>query len=259
MNETPKTIVELGHLIDDSKVAVVIPLYGFWKDTPTEQLTPDVLQVSMSRLLTRKHKAYFIFVGEPERIDEKTWNHVIKHIQAGNTLGCEVEAFANYSKYVTAGINKAMTETDAEYIVMFNPWNILHEDSLDVLLERINRRDVGIASAYDVRGEVEPEFFDDYKISLPKEERDFNFNFWGFTRAVASEVRFDEGYKTHYFLPRDFWNEIGRKSNEVIVSQFIPIYSLDLDWTLLEDLADYEADKAYFTKKWGFAPEVKYK
>jgi len=244
-----------SYLQSQSKVAIIIPLYGYWKDTPTEQLTPEVLQVTLSRLGTKKHKAYFIFVGEPDRMPKEVWDIVMGRFVGGNAIPVEPPPFATYAEYVMTGLETALQETDARFLILYNPWILIREDTIDQLLERVNRGDVGIVSGYETKGQIEASEFDKYKFDLPKEERDLNLDLMGLTRQLAEIINLDKNYKTHYFLARDFWQEMYAKGFEVISSQFIPVYGFDLDWSLLEDIDDFEADKKYFFSKWRFLPE----
>jgi hypothetical protein len=246
-------------LASQSKVAIIIPLYGYWKDAPTEQLTPEVLQVALTRLNTKKHHAYYIFVGEPERMPKEIWDMVLGKYMGGNAIPVSPPGFSTYAEYVMTGIDTALNETDARFLVLYNPWILIKEDTIDQLLERVNRGDVGIVSGYETKNLIEPAIFDGYKFDLPKEERNLNLDLMGLTRQFAEIMTIDRNYKTHYFLARDFWQEMYAKGFEVISSQFIPIYGFDLDWSLIEEVGDFEADKQYFFNKWHFTPEVQFK
>ena len=244
--------------VANSKAAVIIPLYGFWSDSPTEQMTPEVLQLAMSRLKTSKHQLYLIFVSEWLRTPPKIQAIVNGYMQAGNATHVEAKPFTTYSEYVFSGFQYALENTDARFLLNYNPWIMIKEDGLDQMIERINRGDVGIVSGYEMRSKIEAKDFDEYKFNLPKEERDLNLNFIGMTRQFSEIMTFDETYQTHYFLSRDWWQTMYSRGFEVIASQFIPIFSFDVDWTLIEDIDWYEADKKHFIEKWKFDPSITY-
>lgn len=256
MNEP--TVQKLMANTNKSKVAVVIPLYGFWKDSPDSQLVADVLQVALSRLRSSVHHMYFLFVGEAERLPKEVISVIAGHTAAGNTRGVFVPSFCSYGEYMKEGLAAALEDTDAPFVLFFNPWIVLKQDSVDQLIERVNRRDVAIASAYNVNHLVDAGQFDEYKIDLPTEERDLNLNFFGLTRQMAELINMDENLQSHYFIARDLWQNMFNRGFEVISSQFIPVYHFEPEWSALETVEQYEEDKQYFIKKWGFEPEIPY-
>ncbi len=79
------------------------------------------------------------------------------------------------------------------------------------------------------------------------------------TRSFVETISIDHNYKTHFFLARDMWQEMFSRGHESVVSQFLPIHSFNVDWTLLEDIVDFNQDRAYFTSKWKFDPGIEFK
>jgi hypothetical protein len=244
--------------IPNSKAAVIIPLYGFWSDAPTEQMTAEVLQVALSRLKSKNHFLHLLFVSEWQRTPREIQNIINGYGQGGNAIHVEAKPFASYSEYIFEGLQYALESTDARFIMFYNPWIMIREDGVDQMLERTNRSDVGIVSGYELRSIIEAKDFDTHKIDLPKEDRDLNINFLCMTRQFSEIMTFDGEYKTHYFLSRDWWQSMYSRGFEVITSQFIPIYSFEVDWTLIEDIEWYEQDKKHFIEKWKFDPAINY-
>jgi len=249
----------------ESKIAVIVPMYGYWSDVEVRELTPETLQVSLLRLLSYKHKVYYIFVGENSRVPADVKHILAGRVAGGNVLSVEVQPFSPFGDYLSEGISTALEETDAQFVVVANPWTIVQKDSLDKLVERINRSDVSIVSGYDLRTHesggkigVPSEEIDSYVFNPPIEIKDFNLNFWGMTRQRAEMLKVDVNFRTHYFLPRDVWQISNQAGLEVISSQFFPIYTLPVDWKNLEEKEEFDADYARFMEKWRFDPAVKY-
>lgn len=249
----------MSSIPDESKVAVIIPLYGFWKDVEIDQLTAQVLQIALSRITSQKHQLYLLFVGEPERFSKDVDNIITGRQAAGNVTGVFVKEGTSYSTYLYEGLDHARESTDATFFIVFNPWIMIKEDGIDQLLERVNRSDVGMVSGYETNALIAAENFDEYNFgNTPKEERDLNINLMGMTRQFSEMLALDDKYKTHSFLARDFAQSMYQKGFEVITSQFVPIFSFDIDWTLLEEEADFESDKAHFLNKWRYDPSINY-
>lgn len=241
-----------------SKCAVIVPLYGFWSDAPTEQMTAEVLQVALSRLKSTNHHLYLLFVCEWQRTPPEIQNIIAGYQKGGNAMYVESRPFTTYSEYVYEGLQSGLETTDARFLMVFNPWIMIREDGIDQMIERTNRGDVGIVSGYETKTLIEAKDFDIHKFNLPKEDRDLHLNFLCMTRQFAEIISFDEEYKTHYFLARDWWQSMYSKGFEVISSQFIPVYSFDVDWSLIEDIDWYEQDKKHFIEKWKFDPGINY-
>lgn len=242
----------------ESKVSVIIPLYGYWKGLPVEQLNEETLKASLYNLKSSSHKLYFIFVAETKRLSKGLMNVLAGVRQAGNFMGVDVGEGSSYNTYLWEGLTHAIENTDSQYFIVMNPWIMLQEDSIDQMLERVNRKDVALASGFDVKPEVSPENFLEFKYNLPKEMRELSLDFLGMTRAIAESLQIDSGFKTHFFLAADFWRMMYAKGYEVVTSQFLPIYSFDIDWSLIEKGEDFESDKNHFLTKWKFDPNVKY-
>lgn len=253
-----KTLQTFVSHIGQSKVAVIVPLYGYHKDSEVEQLSSQSLQVALARLKSSKHHLYFIFVAEPERLVPGLQDIILGKTMGGNTMGVSVTPFSSYAEYVSAGVDRALTETDAQFVMVYNPWIMIKETGVDDLIDRANKGDIGIVSGFEVNRSVNPADFDSFAFNLPKEHRDLNMNFLAMSRPIAEMIEWDENYKTHFYVSLDIAQRIHNKGFEVITSQFIPIFSFDVDWKLIENPEDYEADKTYFIKNWKFDPGIEY-
>lgn len=261
-----KTINEFMTVTAKSTVAVIIPLYGFWADIPENPVNGEVLKIALSRLYSHIHHLYLIFVAHPQSIpnDLKDPNSVanvlIGKSKMGNTKNISVSRDATYAEYIAEGVDCALNETNAQFIVIFNPWVMIQEGGLDVLVDRTNRNDdARVVSGYDLKSIIGAEKFDSYKINIPGEERDFCFDFVAMPRYVAEMIALDTQYETHLFLQRDIWQQVMQKSFEAITSQRVPVFSFDFPWEDYEKKEQFEKDRAYFTKKWMFDPGLNYK
>ena len=236
-----------------SKVAVIVPLFGYDSGNKSSQLGKETLKATLDRIQTSVHQLYIIFVGDDARIPAPIANIIVGKAQAGNAKGVAVEGEKNYVNFVKTGIKFALEESDARFILVVNPWVVLQQNDIDVMVERINKGDSAkLISGYDLRGVVEPEVFDDYTNNVPKETRDITFNFFGMERFLLEMVELDGRFKTHTYVERDLWQQIFSKGFDVIVSERIPIYSFDLDWSELEPKELLEADRSLFIDKWHF-------
>lgn len=239
-----------------SKVAVVVPLFGYWKDS-SQQLDIDTLKLSLERLYSSIHNLYFIFVAEAQRLPDDVANYIVTKQQAGNVKGVRVKGGSSYPDYVRKGFEVALDD-EAQYIVIANPWMIIQHNGLDILVDRINRGDAKIVSGFDVRGIIQAENFATTEFQVPEEIKFLSYNFFGMNRMSAEMIGFDEKYLTHAFLARDIWQSMYPRGFEVMSTQRIPIFSFEVDWTEFESVADFEADRAYFIKKWKFDPGIEY-
>lgn len=257
----------LGHFMSvtsKSSVAVIVPLYGYWSDIPDNPLVKEqVLSVVMKRIYSNTHHLYIIFVANPQTIPSEENNpHSVANVlismaQAGNVKTIPVARDAKYSEYIEAGMDCALNDTNAQFVVVFNPWVMIQDGAIDVLIDRANRADQArVISGFDFRSLVEPENFDNAKINIPSEQWDISFNFMAMPRYIAEMITIDTNYETHEILERDVWQSISSKSFAVITTQRVPIFPFDFPWENYENVEQKEADKSYFGKKWGFIPEI---
>ncbi len=241
-----------------SRIAVVIPLFGYWKDAKSDQLNAETLKLALDRVYSSVHSIYFIFVGDVTRMDTGVANIIAKYQKAGNCKGVAMKRGDTYSDHVREGFKVALTDTDAEFIVNVNPWILFQHNGLDMIIDRVNMDDVKVVCGYDIRGTIAPETFDQQVFTLPREDRELNFDFIAMKRLMAEMVAIDDNYKTHSFFPRDVWQGVYSKGFETISSQRIPIFTFEVDWKDLEAREDFEADKAYFIGKHRYDPDIKY-
>ena len=260
------TIDNFMSVTGKSKVAVVVPLYGFWGDIPDNPVNGEVLKVALDRLYSNVHQLYIIFVAHPQSIPNNmndpnsVANILLGKSKMGNTKNISVSRTASYTEYVNEGIDYAINETNAQFMVVFNPWVMIQEGGLDSLIDRANRADdAKVVSGYDLRMAIEPENFDSYVNYTPSEEWDFSFNLVAMPRFVAEQVSLDPNYKTHVFLERDIWQQVAMRNFAVISTQRVPIFPFDFPWNEYEKRKEFEADKQYFIKKWSFDPGLNYK
>ena len=246
-------------------VAVVIPLYGYWNDVPDNMVNGEVLAPVLNRVYSALHNCILIFVAHPPTIEHKendpecVANILISRAQAGNVLNVPVERDATYAQYVTEGINAALDTTNAQFVLILNPWVLLQHGAIDTMVDRVNFGDnAKVVSGYDVRALTEPEQFDHYKNGQPKEEWDLSFNFLGMPRYVAEMLELDSAFRTHKFLERDMWQRMSSKGFSVITSQRIPVFPFSFPWQSYETKAQFDADHTHFKQKWGFALDFKY-
>lgn len=268
MTESTPIDEAMDHFIantDKSTVAVVVPLYGYWNDIPDNPVNGEVLSIVLSRLYSNVHHLYFIFVAHPQSLPndakdpQSVSNILISKSQAGNCINVPVARSASYAEYVREGIDCALTETNARFVVVANPWVLIQEGGLDTLVERANRGDDARAiSGTNVRTAIDPAGFDDYHSATGRETREIDLNFFAVVRNAAEMITFDEGYMTKGFFEMDIFQCIRQKGFESIASEFVPIFPFDFPWQENESEEMFEADQAYFIKKWGFSPGLTY-
>lgn len=245
-----------------SKVAVIIPLFGYWSDDKESALNVDTLKLTMDRVQSSLHNIVVFFVGDPAKTPKKIQNYILAYNARGNSQGVKIDKNAGYAEYVYEGLRVAHETTDAAYLVVLNPWNIIQHIGIDMMVDRLNLGDdAKIVSGYDLgkvsnKDEFDIEAFENYFMHTPKEERAINCNFFGITRYAYEMLNPDINIKTHKFMERDFWQGMFTKSFEAISSQRIPMFVFDVSIEELENPADVESDKQYFQKKWGFIPEL---
>ncbi len=240
-----------------SRVAVIVPLFGYRKDIEGNQLGVETLKATLDRIYSGVHQTYILFVGSPDRMSPEVQNYIYVKSQAGNARGIKVDTNASYSEHIKEGLDAAINDTDANYFVIVSPWTIVQHGGLDVIIDRINRSDnAKIVSGYDLRGIISDSEFDEKTFQIPREERDLNFNFVAVTRSFGEMLEIDTRIRTHQYLARDIWQTMYSKGYDVITTQRVPIFSFDIDWLQYEPSGEFEADKLYFISKWGFSPEI---
>lgn len=259
MEQTPleTTLDNFMTVTAKSKVAVIVPLYGYWRDDEQAQLTPEVLKVVLDRIYSSVHQIYMIYTAEPERIPQNIANILLGRVKGGNAKGIKISKGGSYGEYVREGMDYALEETEAQYILIVNPWVMIQQGGIDTLIDRLNHGDdAKIISGYDLRNFLDPERFEEFKAQIPKEERDITFNLAGMTRQIAEMITLDENFHTHKYVERDLWQSMYTKGFEVITSQRIPIFSFEVDWKLYEPEDLVGQDKSHFLEKWGFDPGI---
>lgn len=246
-------------------VAVVVPLYGYWNDVPENPVNGEVLAAVMRRIYSNIHHLILIFVAHPQTIPhddndpESVAAILLAKSQGGNVLNIPVGRDATYAEYVSEGIHAALNDTKASFVIVVNPWVMVQEGALDVLIERANFGDEAkIVSGFDVRTLTEPESFDNFSSATPKEELDLSLDFLCVPRYALEMMTIDPVFQTHKFLERDLWQQIFARGFAVITSQRIPIFPFDFPWTSYETRPQFEADRSHFSSKWHFDPGLEH-
>jgi len=254
------TIKSFMNMTEKSKVSVVIPLFGYWEDENSKQLNADTLKLTLERVYSNIHHLYLIFVAEEKRLPMNVGNILAAKSKGGNAKGVSMKRGATYGEYLRSGIATALEDTKCQYIVCVNPFVMLQHNALDVLIDRCNKGDdARLISGFDVNGVISGDKFDGHIYNTPIDERNIDLNLFGMKRYIAEMLPMDTKYKTHHFIARDLWQSLFAKGFESIVSQKIPIFSFDVDWSDFESRDDFELDKAHFISKWHFNEDtIKY-
>lgn len=258
-NELPAILDNFVATANKAKVAVIVPLFGYWGDAPSQQLNAEVLSVFLNRIYSRNHDLFIYMVGETDRIPKPIANLIVAKAQAGNYQGIHMEKGSSYADYVRKGMQVALEESKASFMVIANPWVLLQHGGIDALIERTNINDEAkIICGYDVNKVIQPEGFETYVQPYPKEERALTFDLCAMTRSSAESFALDPQFVTHQFIERDAWQTAFSKGYESVVSTRIPIFSFDVDWTELESEENFLLDQAAFVTKWRYDPGIKY-
>lgn len=262
MSELDNQLQQFISKTGKSKVAVIIPLYGYWKDIQDNPLNLQTLKVTLDRVVSSVHQLYIFFVGESARVPDDIQNYILTNSYAGNSKGIQVEVGSSYADYIREGMRAAAEDTDAAYFIVLNPWNLIQRIGIDVMVDRMNYGDSAkIVSGYDLRSRIQPDNFnpDEFEhllIQLPKETREMNINFFGMTRYALEMTPVDPTIKTSQYLERDMWQNMYSRGYDVISSQRLPMFVFDVSMEVMESPELVAADKVYFQSKWGFVPNL---
>jgi hypothetical protein len=239
----------------EETAAIIVPMYEMTKDNLIPAVNYQMLEVALLRLRSYFHKTFKIFVGEKARTTDEALGVVQGYLAAKNALLVDTDDYATLGMYLQDGLDAAMNSTTSKYFIFATPWQMVGNSSVDVLLERSNKVDVGIVSGFDVRSAgVAPADFDEYKFNPPREFRALDLNFWCITRTVADSLKFDPKYQTQKLLERDIFQLMHSRGYNVIQSQQAPMYTFAVDWSVTEGDVETAEDKEYFKSKWGFIP-----
>lgn len=239
-----------------SKVAIIIPLFGYWADMKDGFLDEEVLEASLERARSYVHNAYVILVAEPQRLPPSTAKVINSKYIAGNARGVAMPNGSSYGDYVRKGMEVALKETDAAYFVFLNPWVVIQDHGVDTLIDRVNIPDnAPVICGYDMREKLTPDDFLAYKATVPEELRMLTFNFFGMNRYIAEMCPLDPMIKTQTYLERDFFQNVAARGYSAVCSERVPIFSFAFDWRQYIPKDDYEHDKDHFLSKWKFIPE----
>ncbi len=249
-----------------SKVAIIIPMFGYWQDIKDGFLDDTILDASLERARSYAHSAYVIIMAEPQRLPPSTAKVINSKYIAGNARGIAMPNGSSYGDYLRKGMQVALTETDAQYFIFLNPWAVIQDHGVDTLIDRINVPDnAPVICGYDMRPALMAKYNDDlnaagaefmhYKANAPEELRMLTFNFFGVNRYIAEMCPLDGELKTQAYLERDFFQNVAAKGYSAVCSERVPIFSFNFDWRQYIPEADYLQDKDTFQRKWKFVPE----
>ena len=239
-----------------SKIAIIVPLYGFWQDIPDNFLNEEVLGASICRATSSIHASYVLLPAEPQRLSQPVAEVLRQQNIKGNFKGIAMKQGSGYGDYVREGMRVALNETDAAFIVILNPWTVLQDHSIDQLMDRINVADnAPVICGYDMRSKLDPDAFMEYKPNVPKESYSLTFDLVGMPRYIANLVAFDGDMQTQPYLERDFFIGVSNKGFSVVSSERVPVFSFDVDWNQYFSPEEYAGDEALFLKKWKFTPD----
>ncbi len=239
-----------------TKVAIIVPLYGYWQDIKDGFLDEEVLDASLERARSYAHSAYIILVAEPPRMPVSVAKVINSKYIAGNARGVAMPAGSSYGDYLRKGMDVALHETDAAFFVFINPWVVIQDHGIDTLIDRINIPDnAPVICGYEMNGKLSPDTFLHYKANAPYEQTVLTFNFFGMNRFIAEMAQLDPSMRTQTYLERDFFQSIASRGYTAVSSERVPIFSFAFDWRQYTSPEDYEHDKAAFLKKWKFLPE----
>lgn len=145
MEELDKTIKDFMSATGKSNVAVIIPLFGFWSDIEDNQVNGEILKVALDRLYSNINPLYLIFVANPQSIPNEPGNPdsvaniLIGKSKMGNVQNLPIARTATYPEYIKEGMDFAINETNARFIMVFNPWVMIQENAVDIVIDRANR------------------------------------------------------------------------------------------------------------------------
>lgn len=244
-----------------SKVAVIVPLFGYWSDVHDGFLDEEVLRAAVNRITSSNHTHYAVIVAETERMSHPVYETLNGRYVGGNVRGVRVDVGSPYSTYVSEGIRIALEETDAQYLIVYNPWGVIQAHGIDTMVDRVNLNgNAPVICGYDMHAEIAPDEFDRHKAVAPREFASYkakhllSFNFLGMRRFIAEMVKVDPTFKTQPFAERDFFQQIAMKGFDAVTSERVPTFFFDVPWEQYVPHEWYDEDLVAFRRKWGFTP-----
>jgi len=246
-------LINFMKTVAKSKIAVIIPLYGYWSDLGEDNpLNITLFKEVMDRVYSSAHEMFSIIVAEDKRLSSEVYSSIAAKATAGVYKGISVPTSSTYADYVRAGLDAAYTDTDARFFIVLNPWVLIQHNAIDNLIDRINRGDAKIVSGADVKGILDADNFDAKIFNTPAEQLELNADFWGLDRQTYECISLDTNLNTSKYFSRDIWNSLYRRNMPIISTQRIPIYAFELNWENFEAPKYVETDRELFIAKWGF-------
>lgn len=238
------------------KIAIVVPVMNLWR-----AYTKPCLDSARSKA----HSIEFYVIDnastdgtrrameELERTDPRM--HLIHNSQ---NIGC--------GPAWNFGIGTAFTK-GSDYVLVINNDILLHENAIDRLVERFERkeRDVVMVTALDVRGEVPLptmiDALDDRDKESTEESEAPNFSAFMINRTCWEEVgEFDNGFFPAYFEDNSYHYRMRLLGFRAIVyppALFYHYGSRTQNESLEKPIVPgnfFEKNRAYFVEKWGGPP-----
>lgn len=239
-----------------TKIAIIVPMFGYWQDIKDGFFDEDVLDAATERARSYAHSAYVILLAEPQRLPPWSARILNGKYVAGNVKGVAMPVGSSYGDYIRKGMQVALDETDAQFFVFHNPWTVIQDHGVDSLIDRVNLPDnAPVICGYEMHDKIVSEQFLQYKTSTPVELRQLSFNFFGVSRFIAEMCPLDPQIKTQPYLERDFFQSVASKGYSSVSSERVPIFSFVVPWEQYVPPSDYVQDEATFKAKWKFVPE----
>jgi len=238
-------------------VTFVIPLYGFTNDVNIDLLDYNALRMTLLNLKSKNIGSYIIFVGENGNTNINVLNVIEGMKKGGNVRAVETEKYSSLAMYLNEGIRSALELTSSNFIICVSPFVMLQQDTVDRMIDILNKGEIGIYSGFDARidGVSDTEF--EGKEYIPIKYFDLvDINLFGFHRNSADNVLFDTEYRSRKYLAIDLWNSMRMKGYECVNSNAALFWSLDIDWSSLDTDSNVSLDKDRFIKKWRFEPTL---
>lgn len=242
----------------DPKILIVMPVINLWK---------EYTEPAINSIRSKKHSLMLLIIDngsvdetkdEAQRMSEEhDW---IIYQRNDENLGC--------SKSWNFGIRKGFWELGADYVMIVNNDILLHENTIDRLVERFQKgdEDLVMATALNIRGECNfpEEIFlknDKEKEVVPESEAP-DFSCFMVNRKLLEEVgEFDEGFSPAYFEDNDMHYRIKLAGLRAICYPPAIYYHYgsgtqnDARYPMgLVEGYKFERNRMYFVNKWGGPP-----
>jgi len=242
----------------DAKVLIVMPVINLWREYTEACISSIRSKKNSLALLIIDNGSADVTKEEAERLaEERSW--IIYHRNEEN-WGC--------SKSWNFGIRKGFEEMGADYVMIINNDILLHENTIDRLVERFQKgdEDLVMVTALNIKEECDfPEAIflkDDREKEVVPESENPDFSCFMINKKLVEMVgEFDEGFSPAYFEDNDMHYRIKLAGLKAICyppaiyyhygsrTQNDPRYPMGL-----VDGYKFERNRMYFVDKWGGPP-----